>query len=195
MPVVNDPFSGIPRARPRPQRLGQEADPQPASEKQVSYIQSLANQRDINQLNGFLYERVFDLITDSGKFVSKREASDVITALKELPQKEQQNAEPKSEPPEGIHYFQDSDIEIFKVQVAHQGSGRKYAKKLNKETGQFEYHGRKFPFHRLNEDSLLTLEKAKEFGDLYGMCAKCGATLTNEDSIERGIGPICAKSL
>lgn len=197
MPVANDPFSGVPRTRPRPQRSGQEADPQPASEKQVSYIHSLVDQRDINQLNGFLYERVFDLTTGREKFVSKREASDLITALKELP-KNEVTAEPSEEPPEGIHYFhpyEDESIEIFKVQVAHQGSGRLYAKKLNKETGKFEYHGRKFPFHCLSEISLLTVEKAKEFGDLYGMCAKCGATLTNEESIERGIGPICAKGL
>lgn len=41
----------------------------------------------------------------------------------------------------------------------------------------------------------LTLEEAKEFGALYGTCCVCGRTLTNEASIEAGIGPICAGRL
>lgn len=192
--MAGDPFAGVTKSKPSSRRLGQ-AEEIPASEKQISFLQSLVAQHDIEQLKGDLHERAFDLATGADKFISKREASDLITALKALPKNK--NEETKEEPPEGIHYFhpgQDESIEIFKVQVAHQGSGRLYAKKLNQETGKFEYHGRKFPFHQLGEISLLTLEKAKEFGDLYGMCAKCGATLTNEESIERGIGPICAKA-
>ncbi|AKJ72637.1 hypothetical protein PP301_gp085 [Gordonia phage GMA2] len=38
----------------------------------------------------------------------------------------------------------------------------------------------------------LTLDKAKELGQLYGRCVMCGATLTDESSIAAGIGPICA---
>lgn len=38
----------------------------------------------------------------------------------------------------------------------------------------------------------LTLEEAAEFGRLYGACMVCGRTLTDPESIERGIGPICA---
>lgn len=41
----------------------------------------------------------------------------------------------------------------------------------------------------------LTLAEAEAYGKLYGICAVCGATLTNEQSIERGIGPICAGRL
>jgi len=37
----------------------------------------------------------------------------------------------------------------------------------------------------------MSLEEAKEFGALYGTCCVCGRTLTNEESIEAGIGPIC----
>lgn len=38
----------------------------------------------------------------------------------------------------------------------------------------------------------LTVEQAKEFGNLYGVCLKCGSELSKEDSIERGMGPVCA---
>ncbi len=38
----------------------------------------------------------------------------------------------------------------------------------------------------------MTLEEAEEFGALYGFCCRCGRTLTDENSIEAGIGPVCA---
>lgn len=83
----------------------------------------------------------------------------------------------------------DPDARIFKIQVAVHGSGRLYAKELI--DNRFEYvqvmgelarHGRK-----------LTLEEAKSYGQLYGTCCLCGRTLTDETSIENGIGPVCAK--
>lgn len=45
---------------------------------------------------------------------------------------------------------------------------------------------------RLTLDNKMTLEEAKEYGALYGTCCVCARTLTNEASIEAGIGPICA---
>lgn len=50
-------------------------------------------------------------------------------------------------------------------------------------------------YGRLRADEAMTPEKAKEFGDLYGVCFKCGATLTDPESIERGYGPICAAKM
>jgi hypothetical protein len=41
----------------------------------------------------------------------------------------------------------------------------------------------------------LTVEQAAEYGKLYGRCMICGRTLTDPESIERGIGPICAGKL
>ena len=40
--------------------------------------------------------------------------------------------------------------------------------------------------------TLLTLGVAEAFGKKFGVCCMCGRTLTNTDSIEAGIGPICA---
>jgi hypothetical protein len=36
------------------------------------------------------------------------------------------------------------------------------------------------------------IEAVKEIGRLTGICCVCGRTLTNEGSIEDGIGPVCA---
>jgi hypothetical protein len=35
------------------------------------------------------------------------------------------------------------------------------------------------------------LEIAKEYGKRTGICCVCGAELTNEESVQLGIGPIC----
>lgn len=87
--------------------------------------------------------------------------------------------------------YRDADGTIFKVQKAVHGSGRLYAKRLVQvgESWKFEYD--KGAVYRLTSDDRMTLEQAKEFGALYGTCCVCGRTLTDERSIEAGIGPVC----
>ena len=97
--------------------------------------------------------------------------------------------------PEGIHIvFEPSapEPDIYKVQRAVHGSGHRYAKRLNPNTGKFTYAPKAMA--KLSEDTLMSLEDAQKYGKLYGMCVRCGATLTDEVSIERGIGPICAEA-
>lgn len=80
------------------------------------------------------------------------------------------------------------DGRIYKVQHAVHGSGRLYAKELT-ESG-FEFA--KGMVYKLSPEEKMTLEQAAEYGRLYGVCCVCGATLTDEDSIAAGIGPVCA---
>jgi len=95
------------------------------------------------------------------------------------------------------------DGEIYKVQRAVHGSGRLYAKVLVVHDQNFDFqHGMTggnatFEFakgmvYKLKPEEKMTLEQAAEYGRLYGVCCVCGATLTDEDSIAAGIGPICA---
>nr|WP_046286032.1 DUF6011 domain-containing protein [Mycobacterium sp. UM_NZ2] len=42
---------------------------------------------------------------------------------------------------------------------------------------------------------LMGAEAVAEFGELYGVCLRCTATLTRKDSIARAHGPVCAKHL
>lgn len=88
--------------------------------------------------------------------------------------------------------------QIFKVQWNLKRTGL-YAKQLvMSETGdpKSPWHA-EFVFDRnaiskLAPEMKMTLEDAKAFGALYGTCCNCGRTLTNEESIAAGIGPICA---
>lgn len=89
--------------------------------------------------------------------------------------------------------FFEHEGSIVKVQRAVHGSGNLYAKRLvideASQSGSFVYEAGLI--RKLRESDRLTKERAAELGHLYGMCIVCGATLTDEKSIERGIGPIC----
>lgn len=86
--------------------------------------------------------------------------------------------------------------EIFKVQKAVHGSGNLYAKRLVRERsgeGQLVWEYAPGMIRQLTNDQRLTLEEAKDLGKLYGACVICSRTLTDEESIEAGIGPVCAR--
>lgn len=84
--------------------------------------------------------------------------------------------------------------DIYKV-VFNQSKTSLYAKVLvvNGVRGEWEYAGTK-PLYFLTEDDRLTAERAAELGKLYGMCVRCGRTLTHEDSIYNGYGETCAEN-
>ena len=69
-------------------------------------------------------------------------------------------------------------------------TGRLYGKVLTDE-GRFEYD----PKVIREVVRKLTLEEAKAYGQRTGVCCVCGRELTNEASIEAGIGPICSSRL
>lgn len=86
--------------------------------------------------------------------------------------------------------------DVFKVQVAHHGSGNLYAKRLV-VTGPGEASWEYAPgmVRRLTDADRLSVEDAAAFGRLYGVCAVCGRTLTDEASIAAGIGPVCIRKV
>jgi hypothetical protein len=89
---------------------------------------------------------------------------------------------------------------IFKVQVAHHGSGQLYAKQLVEleeprlVRGKTATHGFVYvpgAIKRLRPEWKMSLEDAMAWGKLYGSCCRCGIILTEDSSIERGLGRIC----
>lgn len=90
--------------------------------------------------------------------------------------------------------------EIFMVQVAIHGSGKLYAKKMVKLDEPVIKRGKEVNYEfvmargavmTLKPEWRLSMEDAAEFGKLYGSCVRCGTALTDEDSKDRGIGPVC----
>lgn len=175
----------------------------PASEKQQAFITRLLAEKD---LAGTAYEGW----TPDWSRATTASARCVIDFLLTLPKSAEAPAVERAEVPEGMHR---SGGTIFKVQRAIHGSGNLYAKRLTANercycsdlqgvlcgvcrdpksvTWTFEYAAGVMKF--LSTETAMTLEEAKEFGAVYGTCCACGRTLTDEGSIEAGIGPVCAK--
>lgn len=146
----------------------------PASSAQVRYITSLISERVADAEDALAW-------TEALATAGVREASGMIETLKGMPR-----STPKApEITEGMYVL---DGEIYKVQRAVHGSGNLYAKHLT--PSGFEYAAG--VVRRLAGARPLTIEEAKAYGALYGTCAVCGRTLTDEDSIAAGIGPVCA---
>lgn len=87
------------------------------------------------------------------------------------------------------------DGEIYKIQYAVHGSGKPYAKRLvppatEGERARFDYAPGMV--RKLRPEHRMSLEQAREYGELYGVCVRCGAVLTKEKSIERAMGDTCA---
>lgn len=84
--------------------------------------------------------------------------------------------------------FYINNLGVWKIQVAQ--SGYLMAKKLDRATGDFEFVSG--AVNKIRPETKMSLADAKRYGELYGRCIKCGRTLTDDESIAAGIGPICA---
>lgn len=107
--------------------------------------------------------------------------------------------EPDAEPaPDGFYNYNGS---VAKV-VHNQAGTRQYAYVLQvrPKSEQTEKKGADWVYSpgvhgKLTLADQLTQEQAVEFGQLYSICGICGAMLSDPASIERGIGPVCARNL
>jgi len=149
-----------------------------ATQRQFEMIKSLIAQ---HELSDALSAQVQDARTKAmAGTLSVSAASDLITALMAAPMLSL----------EGMHKVNDT---VYKVQRAVHGNGRVYAKQLTVlSTGEFQFEYAPGAIRFLTQDTRMSVEDAAAFGHLYGRCVQCGRTLTDEDSIARGIGPVCA---
>ena len=147
-----------------------------ATEKQVQFIARLVEEREISPTGSAR------LLLEMWEFDRTRETATVlIDALMALPRLRHD----KAPAPSGLHVL---DGEVYRV-VVSRGSGRPYALRRVEAPGAFEYAPG--AVRHLSEDTLMTLEEARDYGVRYGVCAACGRTLTDPESIEYGIGPVC----
>jgi len=149
----------------------------------------LASDAQVSFLNSLLEGRIIDEATlaeiGSVEMLDKKEASDWISVLKNLPRKPIAGKEAPAYAvlPEGI-YFKAG--EVYKVKKS--GAGRMYATKL---VGTSFVYDMAY-IRELAVEDKITLAQAREYGIKYGVCCICGRTLTDEVSVANGIGPVCA---
>lgn len=87
------------------------------------------------------------------------------------------------------------DQDVY-YRVVTSRNGNLYAMRFEDgEDGVWEYAPGAMSVLENGNVSKLTVERAREYGRLYGRCMLCGRTLTDPSSIEAGIGPVCASKL
>lgn len=170
-----------------------------ATDKQLAYIDSLVNQTgtSLDELPlGFSPDTEYHTLT-------KNQASQVIDAL--LAAKSAAKSAAKATAAFSAAYqgelesgmYRKNGV-IYKVYKTVHGAGTMCAKELVErpvpagEPRDFEFVYRGLAAkHGIKPEHRMTLDEAKQFGAIYGVCCVCSATLTQEESIEAGIGPVC----
>jgi hypothetical protein len=91
----------------------------------------------------------------------------------------------------GIGFYTYDDT-VARVKISR-SSGKPYAVVLDAATGEWVYTPG--VVKNLSSDDVVSYEIAASFGRRTGRCMMCGRTLTNAESIDAGIGPICGGRL
>lgn len=116
---------------------------------------------------------------------NKMSASAVISAMKAAPTKA------SAEPEAGVYVSEESG-EYLRVYLG-QESGHMLAKQIFIEEGEVSYTYLGAARRYLTPDyRRCTLEEAGSLGKASGICIHCGRLLNDPESVDRGIGPICA---
>jgi hypothetical protein len=180
--------------------------------RQLPYLMDLLSSRESEEAARPFLDQ-YETAVRTGN-LSRTVVSGLIDALRRIPVRtvaRQQTADrqPAAQEVEAGFYTTSPSVgvvTVWKVQEARHGSGRLYAKVL-RETGDADSEGRPtwhFEYQpgaialvarglRNGDVVKLTVERAQEIGHLYGICCICAATLTDEESIAAGIGPVCVR--
>lgn len=156
-----------------------------ASNAQLSYLRSLLITRVEDEAES---QRFVEWLDNNPHKLDKATASAKISKYAKMPEVRRVDS-----------YGEANDIEIgmykvdgviYKVQRAVHGSGNLYAKRWDAETESFDIE--RGAIRKIEAAHRMTAAEAGAFGLIIGACAHCGKTLTDEESIARGLGPICA---
>lgn len=159
------------------------------SEKRINFLRKLVSEQ-AEMLGKEMTLEVEEWVLSSTPANINRRIEKALLKNKDLRSKARiadKEAELENPLEDGFYEYDDT---VYKV-ITSPRTGRQYAKLLDVEIGKWEYAPGQIKYIR-KLASPLTLERAQELGQLYGICVRCGAILTDETSIANGIGPICA---
>lgn len=153
----------------------------PATESQENFLRGLAYGKVIPNYDGPDAWKFVVMMKDQGK-LTRKFASDLIDMWTKLPDRKYEpgyfrlQTDPATEP-------------VFIQVVENRAKTGTYTKVWNGGGWEFAPDHKKF----LAESTAMTTEEMAKFGHITGRCIVCSATLTDDDSIKRGLGPVCAK--
>jgi len=195
----------------------------PISEPQKSYIRGLVEKRDITGLSQAQQEFLADLSDENLNRMTNEQASAAIKTLLACPWKPQPQAPPApaqapvppfvnpTEPApvlaqpaekvrEGYYFIVDPTNQqerFFRVRHGRDGTRWEGYVFLDVQASDYFYSVTNAQ-HReavLAEIAKDPVQAMNNYGLKLGRCGVCNRTLTDRDSILRGIGPICAAKL
>jgi hypothetical protein len=159
-----------------------------ATEPQIRYVRNMIAQKDMPEATRELVRETL------AKGLTFEKAQQIIPILKRFPWAPKER---KERAEDGMYWM--PEVGIFRVQTAP-GTDFRMAKRLKvidlgngKKKGRFERQDNMV--YKLKPEHRMTEEEAVKYGALYGFCIVCGRTLTDEDSIAAGIGPVCAEKV
>lgn len=190
----------------------------PASQPQIDYLKVLLANREV----GVWHER-YNLVSKIGG-LTKGSASDLITGLKACPVKPTvKPVEQATAADIEFGYYMDAQGVLWSWQeqaaskynktlvpkLAKLLLTSKYKSVFNEETGVWETvkvpKGKWVVYSQYSSQSLapgklaglpkLTPAQLAEQSKLFGVCVRCGRTLTAKKSVAQSVGPVCAKYL
>lgn len=161
----------------------------PATEKQVGFLNSLMADRVMDDEH-----RHWLLCQIESNSLSSLQASQEIDALLKRPKiaKVSEKHVAKSEWVEAVEdaYYKDSEGTFY--QAKRSKAGHLYAMTLVPHGKKFKWVYAPGAMKNFQNWKPVSAEDAAAFGKAWGHCMVCARLLTNPDSIEAGIGPICA---
>ena len=131
----------------------------------------------------------------NGRLSDKQEASARSMYEKAQARQAQRQAQAPANPVTEVGMYLNAEGVAFRVKMSR--AGRLYAERFVPEAqaraNRFVYEGG--AVYRLDASMRMTLEQAKALGAQYAQCCVCGRNLSAEQSVEAGIGPVCAGRL
>jgi hypothetical protein len=162
-----------------------------ATAKQFNFIDSLVAQ--LGTIGGLSEAQQVTLrrVENHDGGVDKWDASALINGLLAL-----KGAQPKQEAKSADPGYYVTANGTFLVVVKNRNGDRTYAKRLvvTKSNGRTKARWQYAPGmgQAVAEMTPMTLAQAAQFGHLHGVCLVCCRQLTDPESVQRGIGPVCA---
>lgn len=164
-----------------------------ASPKQINFILSLADQKDVSEVHPIAVGCIDDIRLGYSDSINKKYASKMIEILLAAPKKVTVKSNDPDVPAGRYALEIDGKLRFFHVNRPDNGRWKGFVF-LNEQSGS-ELFSIRHPEPRKNILNLIAKdeESIARYGQELGICGMCGRELTDAESRYYGIGPVCRK--
>ena len=162
-----------------------------ATEKQINFILSLADQKDVSDVHPIALGCVDDIRMGYADSINKKYASKMIGLLLAAPGK-MKMVQDEVEVEAGRYAIEFGEkLRFFHVNRPEDGRWKGFTF-VNEQAGDELFSVRNAESRKKILQTIANDEDAlARYGQELGVCGMCGRTLTDEDSRSIGIGPVC----